>query len=609
MRFTYTILACILLSNLHAQFLPNHLVVLRTGDGLPSVSGTAVPVSLLQFNLLDTNQTPSYILNMPIVPSTQNGVNRALTLGATSVAEGDLSLSQNGEYLVLAGFNAAPNTAAVANTNVEGVVAKVNALGIIHTKTSYNRSNAYIAGSLRSACTVDGNAFWTAGSSSSSITTLRYIQSDSTNATGVPITATGSIGTTRTAIIAGNQLYCSANSQGIKLATIGVGLPISAGQSVTNLPGLPSGTIEPYGYQFLDLSNVEPGLDVLYMACIGGPTLSDSSGLFKFSKVGGIWVSNGYITGNARALACLKTCNNFTDIYITRSDGKTTKPNALVVLRDVSGYNGNLPSNTSLQQSKILAEAGSNYFFNGVCFSPGTNLIPLDFYVAANHISCNGGSTLVSVVALGGIAPYTKNQDSNYTAGAYPFQVTDASGCSIDRNYLFVQPRALRLQKCYLTSRKILGVKASGGTAPYLYTIDGGASYQSPNTQNNTARAYSNKNAGTYNIGVKDANDCLYFETVNTNALPTCPTQMVQDILSIELITIPGQKSIQVKALLDVQVQVQCEIYNLNGQLIISRNLTTNQWSQIDFPYNSGIYSIVLKYKDHTATKTFLNKK
>ncbi len=607
MRTTLFILfICLFSLSIKAQFLPNHLIVLRTGDGLPSVSGTAVPVSLLQFNLLDTNQTASYFLNMPIIPSTQNGMNRALTLGATSVAEGDLSLSQNGQYLILAGYNAAPNTPSVINTNVEGVVAKVNADGIIHTKTSYNRSNVYITGSVRSACSVDGNSFWTTGSSSSSITTLRYIQTDSTNATGIPITAAGSIGTTRSAIIAGNQLYCSANSLGIKIAEVGAGLPMTSGQTVSNLPGLPQGNIEPYGYQFLDMSDVEPGLDVLYIACIGGPTFSDSSGLFKFSKVGGTWVGNGYITGNARAVACLKTCNSFTDIYITRSDSKTTKANALVVFRDASGYNGNLPGNTSLQDTKILAKAEANYSFNGVCFSPGTNLTPLDFYVSANAIACNGGSTLGTVVAFGGIEPYTKTPDNNYTAGSYPFQVTDASGCSVSRNYLFVQPTALKIQKCYLSSRKILGMKASGGTAPYVYTIDAGASYQQPNAQNNTARAYSNKNGGIYTIGVKDANNCVYFETVNTNSLPSCPTAMTQNVLSIELKQIPGQKYIHVNALYDEQVSVQCAIYNLNGQLILSKNLRTNQWTQIDFPFKPGSYSILIKYQDQVATKTFV---
>mgnify|MGYP002136525678 CR=1 FL=1 len=318
------------------------------------------------------------------------------------------------------------------------------------------------------------------------------------------------------------------------------------------------------------------------------------------------WVGNGYITGNARAVACLKTCNSFTDIYITRSDSKTTKANALVVFRDASGYNGNLPGNTSLQDTKILAKAEANYSFNGVCFSPGTNLTPLDFYVSANAIACNGGSTLGTVVAFGGIEPYTKTPDNNYTAGSYPFQVTDASGCSVSRNYLFVQPTALKIQKCYLSSRKILGMKASGGTAPYVYTIDAGASYQQPNAQNNTARAYSNKNGGIYTIGVKDANNCVYFETVNTNSLPSCPTAMTQNVLSIELKQIPGQKYIHVNALYDEQVSVQCAIYNLNGQLILSKNLRTNQWTQIDFPFKPGSYSILIKYQDQVATKTFV---
>lgn len=598
-----TFICCLIFSAASAQFLPNQLVVLRTGDGLPSVSGTAVPVSLLQFNLTDSNQLPSYTLNMPVVPATQTGVNRALTLGSSSVAEGDISLSANGQYLVFTGYNASPNTISVTNTSVEGVVAKVDAMGNIHTKTSYNRSVVYTGGSLRSACSMDGTAFWTTGSGSG--TSLRYIVSDSVNATGVAIPSPGLLGTTRTTQIADNQLYCSANSLGIKLAAVGNGLPTTTGQSVANLPGIPQGNIEPYGYQFFDLSSGEAGLDVLYLTCIGGPTGSDSAGLFKFSKVNGAWVGNGYITGNARAVAGTKTCNNAIDLYITRSDSKTTKPNALVVYRDLSGYNANLPTGFTLQDTRVVAASGANYSFNGVCFTPGTNLQPLEVTVTATPILCNGDNTMFEVTATGGVQPYFGTGSGSAVAGFVTGTVTDATGCTVSNTINVQEPTALRLQKCYSPGAKILGVKASGGTPPYVYTSNGGTNYQQPNALNNTARAYTNRNPGTYTIGVKDANNCIKLEQINTTVLPNCPTLMIQNQLSIETKIQPGRSGIYVKPVLAENVKITCEIYNLNGQKIITEEIMTNQWTYIDKALLPGMYSIVLKYRDQHTSVTF----
>lgn len=598
------IVSCFIYSALSAQFLPNQLVVLRTGDGLPSLSGTAVPVTLLQYNLLDTNQLPSYLLNMPVLPSTQSGFNRALTLGSSSVAEGDIALTVNGQYLVLAGYNAAPNTVSVTNTSVEGVVAKVDSQGNIHTKTSYNRLAVYTNGSIRSACSIDGTAFWTTGSGSG--TTLRFIQSDSVNATGIAITSTGSVGTTRTAQIADNQLYCSANSLGIKLGKVGTGLPVTAGQVTVNLPGIPQGNIEPYGYQFLDLDVTEPGLDVLYMACIGGPTNSDSSGIFKFSKVGGTWVGNGYLTGNARAVACMNTCNNVVDLYITRSDSKTTKPNALVAFSDLSGYNGMLPGGTSLQNTKVLATSGANFSFNGVCFTPGTSFQPLNVSITATPILCNGGNSMFEVTATGGVEPYFGTGSGVAIAGTITGTVTDAKGCTVSQTITVGEPTVLKLQKCYSPGSKILGMKATGGTPPYEYTANGGTSYQAPNALNNTARAYTNRNPGSYNIGVKDANGCIKSELVNTATLPNCPTLMTENQLKIETKIQPGIPGIYVKALTDQSTKVACEIYNLSGQKILSQQINTNQWIHLDKALPPGMYSVVLRYKDqHTSASFF----
>ena len=59
-------------------------------------------------------------------------------------------------------------------------------------------------------------------------------------------------------------------------------------------------------------------------------------------------------------------------------------------------------------------------------------------------------------------------------------------------------------------------MNASGATAPYQYSIDGGNTWQTSNTFNTLT-------AGTYNIDIKDNNNC----SDNVNITITEPTILV----------------------------------------------------------------------------------
>ena len=79
-----------------------------------------------------------------------------------------------------------------------------------------------------------------------------------------------------------------ASGSAVRFGAVGTGLPTTAGQTITNLPGFATSTGSPYGFFSADLDPDTPGLDTLYVA-------GDSIGLTKYSLVGGSWTANGTV--------------------------------------------------------------------------------------------------------------------------------------------------------------------------------------------------------------------------------------------------------------------------------------------------------------------------
>ncbi len=138
---------------------------------------------------------------------------------------------------------------------------------------------------------------------------------------------------------------------------------------------------------------------------------------------------------------------------------------------------------------------------------------------AATHVNCfNGANGSVSTTATNGISPYTymwsngSTQQNlvNISAGSYSVTVTDANGCTASATATVSQPASplslnasSQVVNCYGQSSGAVSLSASGGTAPYAYLWNTGA----------TSSSISNIPAGTYTATVTDANGCT--STVN----------------------------------------------------------------------------------------------
>jgi gliding motility-associated-like protein len=134
-------------------------------------------------------------------------------------------------------------------------------------------------------------------------------------------------------------------------------------------------------------------------------------------------------------------------------------------------------------------------------------------------VLCFGGNTgSVTVAASGGTTPYEYSLNGgsfqgagtfgSLVAGAYTVTVRDANGCTFVANATITQP-ASALQATVISQENVscsggnngsVVAGGSGGTAPYEYSLNGGA-FQS-------SGSFGNLPAGTHTVTVRDANLC-----------------------------------------------------------------------------------------------------
>jgi hypothetical protein len=99
----------------------------------------------------------------------------------------------------------------------------------------------------------------------------------------------------------------------------------------------------------------------------------------------------------------------------------------------------------------------------------------------AGTISCNGGTTTITVSATGGTAPYNGTGTYTVRAGAYSYTITDANGCTATVNGTVTEPPALTTSISNNNPQLYFGFSgdqsttvkaaASGGAAPYKISI------------------------------------------------------------------------------------------------------------------------------------------
>ena len=133
-----------------------------------------------------------------------------------------------------------------------------------------------------------------------------------------------------------------------------------------------------------------------------------------------------------------------------------------------------------------------------------------------SNLSCyesNDGT--VNAIVIGGVAPYmynwsdgqTSNTAENLSADTYELFVTDNVGCQLSQSISLVQPDSLSGRVIFVDPNcegfetgELMIEEVSGGTAPYLYSINGNGFADE--------LIYSGLSPGEYSVLIKDENGC-----------------------------------------------------------------------------------------------------
>ena len=140
-------------------------------------------------------------------------------------------------------------------------------------------------------------------------------------------------------------------------------------------------------------------------------------------------------------------------------------------------------------------------------------------------LAVSGGTPLYNITWSNGDST---NSVKKLRSGTYIVSISDANGCKLFDTVVVKSPPALDADistnpvKCFGDQNGSIIVDAFGGTQPYYYSLNG-------KTYNGISQIVGVK-AGNFDVYVKDANNCIWFDNVTVTTPPRFTVEASPDI-------------------------------------------------------------------------------
>ncbi len=373
-----------------SAFTPGNIAIYHVGDGIQTLAATGNTV------YLDEYTTAGTLVQSVPMPDSISGNNQGLVASGgavTAASEGQMNLSQNGQYLSMLGYGLTSGStiASQSATVIPRVAGLVSSAPSINTSVFFNTAGGFAdAVNPRGAVSNDGSELWltcAAGTGGG----VQYVSGTSGTGTGATTTVLNTAFlNTRGVNLAYDitqatpqyQLFFSSQSgnggsgnRGV-ITTMGTGEPTTSEQTTNNYPDSAS-PAAPNGFVFLTVGSTP----VVYFA-------NSEGWINKYIYTGSAWVASG-TSAAANIYGLTGTVVDSTVFLYATGSGASGTSGTLYSLTDASANTSSLSA-----AATAIATAGANIAFRSPAFVPLATAISI---TNPGNQSFNGISTPESV--------------------------------------------------------------------------------------------------------------------------------------------------------------------------------------------------------------------
>jgi hypothetical protein len=373
-------------------FIPGNLVVVQVGSGAQPLSNRSQVIKLIE---ITTSGTIVQTIELPYTTAMATSGNNRITTQGSSSNDANMTLSANGQYFVLPGYNSDTGIATISGAaGVHRTLCRVAMNGTWDTKTLVDIPKS--TGNARGAASNDGNQFYLVGSNLG----VRYVPYGSTGTLNdTSITVSTTVTNNRTIQAWGGDLIVGTGSGAVRVGRI-AGFPTTANQTMVQFPGVPT-SITANNVYFTNLPGGPAGFNTMYFSSDAAP-----SGIRKYclNTTTNNWDSVGiFNTGVTYRGMTASTSGSTVTIYAV--SGNSPIHNFV----DATGYNGS-PSAIPVT---VLA-APTNTAFRGIQMVPSSSALPIRL-LAFNAAKNDDGTAKVFWVVNGDydVVNYVAEKSSN----------------------------------------------------------------------------------------------------------------------------------------------------------------------------------------------------